>query len=249
MNPKPSTHRYRRVVLTTMVGLFLAACGTTPGPATTNEAVERLFEARRTFEGASSLANVRMTGKGGQSFRAAMTIDASGAMNLSALTPFGTTAAQVRIEDDRITLINHLRDTWWDGRLDQLSGGHALAEAFRVEGLSYLLTGLPPWEDQDRVNQEIVSDEYTRLSSGPLSLILSRGGILSGLLALGNEEISIRFEGQSIPPSKLQVASSIDPSRMVQFEHINLEFKPVTLDPLSIPAEYRRAQHWEAVVQ
>lgn len=249
MSLNTSTNGYRRISVVGLIGFFFASCATPPGPATTNEAVERLFAARQNFEGASSLANVRVTGKGGQSFRAALTIDAGGAMNLSALTPFGTTAAQVRIEDDRITLINHLRNTWWDGRLDQLSGGHALAEAFRVEGLSYLLTGLPPWSDQDRVSQEIVSEEFTRLSQGPLSLILSRSGIMTGLLDLGDDEIAIRFEGQSIPPAKLQVSSSIDPTRVVQFEHINLEFKSVTLNPLRIPADYRRAQHWETVVQ
>lgn len=238
---------FSKVLLSAILSAAFAAC--TSMPATSNEAVERLFEARRNFEGASSLADVRVTGKGGQSFRAALVIDASGGMTLSALTPFGTSAAQVRIENDSITLVNHLKNIYWQGNLDQLSGGHALADAFRVEGLSFLLTGLPPWTDEDRVRQEPVSEDLTRLSSGPLSLVVSRGGIASGRLDLGSDEVVIRFGGQSIPPAKLEVSSSLDPTKIVQFEHLDLDFKPVTLQPLNIPERYRRAEHWEMVVQ
>ncbi len=236
-----------RPLVTLFLSLLIAACSS--APRTTNEAVDRLFEKRREFEGASSLANVRVTGKGGQSFRASVLVDADGAMTLSALTPFGTTAAQVMIKRDRITLVNHLRNTYWEGDLAELSGGNPLADAFRVEGLSYLLTGLPPWTDQARVTQESVADGLTRLSSGPLTLVISRTGIVSGALALGNEEILIRFEGESIPPSRLAISSSIDPTRIVQFEHLDLDFKPVTLEPVRIPEDYRRAEHWETVVQ
>lgn len=247
MNQTMQAFRSRILPLTIPLVLIFCACTTRPG--TTNQAIERLFEARSSFEGARSLANVRVTGRGGQSFRATIAIDAAGRLALSALTPFGTTAAQIRIDGDRITLINHLRDTYWQGSLDELTGGHPLADAFRFEGLSYVLAGLPPWSDFGHAGQEIISEDLTRLSSRNLSLIVGPRGIVSGLLRTGQEDVQILFERPGIPPDKVQVSSSFDSTRLVQFEHIALDFEPVALDPLMIPSEYSRADHWESVVR
>lgn len=233
----------------TPVLLLLLSTACASAPATTDEAVTRLIEARSTFEGARSLANVRITGKGGQSFRASIAIDGLGNMSMSALTPFGTTAAQVRVDGHTVTLINHLRDSYWQGPIESLSGTHALAEALRIEGLPFLVVGLPPWGSNDRVTTTAVGDGLVRLTRDDLSLIASRSGLLSGRIGSGQDEVTVRFESPGMPPSKLQVSSSIDPTRIVQFDHVDLDFEAVVLDPISIPADYRRADSWESVVQ
>lgn len=170
-------------------------------------------------------------------------------MAMSAFTPFGTTAAQIRVQGDHLILINHMRNQYWEGTIDQLSDFNPLAGALRLEGLPFLLTGLPPWKSIDGVRQEIVSDDLVRLSDRNLHLITGRSGIVGGRLEIGRDEVVVRFGSPAIPATKVEVSSSIDPTRIVQFEHLNLAFGPVHLDPLQIPSHYTRAEYWESLVR
>ena len=240
-------------VWSSIVSIFLlligSGCTTTAPVVTTDEAVSRLFEARRDFPGANSVSSVRVTGRGGRSFRASIAIDPHGNMALTALTPFGTAAAHIRVEGDRVTLVNHLRNLYWEGTIRELSGANPLADVLRVEGLPFLLTGLPPWLSADRVRREMMEDGRMRLSDRDISLVVGSSGMVSGTVWIGAQEVNVRFREPAIPASGVEVSSPLQPERMVRFEHLNLELGPVVIEPIEIPADYRRTEFWESVVE
>lgn len=228
--------------------IVVASCAPRP-PATADEAVVRLQQQRSEFAGARSLARIQITGARSQSLRANIAISSEGVMTLWALTPFGTTAAAARIDGDHVTFVNHLRNLYWEGTLTDLSGGHGLADALSYRGLPFLLVGLPPWNDHEPVRQEMLTDHLIRLVQGELSVVVSSTGIVSSQLQRGSEVITMSLDQPSIPPTRVVLASTLDPSQTLQIEHLDLSFRSISVEPVRIPAAYRRVSSWEDAIR
>jgi hypothetical protein len=241
--------RSRLILLPLVISVLVpASCAPRP-PATAHEAVVRLQERKTEFAGARSHARIRITGPNSQSLRANIAVGSDGVMTLWALTPFGTTAAAARIDGNSVTFVNHLRNLYWEGSLSEISGGHGLTDALRYRGLPFLLVGLPPWEAHEPVRQEMLSPDLIRLTEGDLSVVVSASGIVMSELRRGPDTISMSLDQPSLPPTRVVLTSTLDPARTIVIEHLDLTFRSIEVEPVRIPATYRRVSSWEDAVR
>jgi hypothetical protein len=128
--------------------LFLAACATTrpaiespiaPLTATSAaEALQQLAARRAELPGARSFMRVRA---GKQSFKAQLRVQGE-RMQLTVYTPINTAAATLYADGDRVTFLNHVDLTQWQGSASQLAGSLGVF-ATKPSDLALLLLGFP----------------------------------------------------------------------------------------------------------
>lgn len=129
--------------------LLLAACATTRSAnespiapltaASAAEALQQLHARRAELPGARSLMRVRA---GQQSFKAQLRVQGD-RMELTVYTPLNTSAATLYAEGDRVTFLNNLQMTQWQGSASELAGSLGLFGASRPSDLALLILGYP----------------------------------------------------------------------------------------------------------
>lgn len=128
--------------------LFLAACATTR-PATESpiapltaasaaDALQQLAARRAELPGARSFMRVRA---GKQSFKAQLRVQGE-RMQLTVYTPLNTTAATLYADGDRVTFLNSVDMTQWQGSASQLAGSLGVF-ATKPSDLAMLILGYP----------------------------------------------------------------------------------------------------------
>jgi hypothetical protein len=127
--------------------LLLASCATTthsespiaplaPDP----NPLQQLSARRASLAGARSLMRVRA---GQQSFKALLRVQGD-RMELTVYTPLNTSAATLYAEGDRVTFLDHLNLTQWQGSAGELAGAlRIFATRVRPSDLALLLLGFP----------------------------------------------------------------------------------------------------------
>jgi outer membrane biogenesis lipoprotein LolB len=128
--------------------LFLAACATTRPAlessiapltaANAADALQQLNARRAALPGARSFMRVRA---GKQSFKAQLRVQGE-RMQLTVYTPLNTTAATLYADGDRVTFLNNVDRTQWQGSASELAGSLGLF-ASKPSDLALLLLGLP----------------------------------------------------------------------------------------------------------
>lgn len=129
--------------------LLLAACATTRSAnespiapltaASAAEALQQLHARRAELPGTRSLMRVRA---GQQSFKAQLRVQGD-RMQLTVYTPLNTSAATLYAEGDRVTYLNNLQMTQWQGSASELAGSLGLFGASRPSDLALLILGYP----------------------------------------------------------------------------------------------------------
>ena len=128
--------------------LFLAACATTRNAtespiapltaASASDALQQLNARRAELPGARSFMRVRA---GQKSFKAQLRVHGE-RMQLTVYTPLNTTAATLYAEGDRVTFLNSVDRTQWQGSASELAGSLGVF-ASKPSDLALLLLGFP----------------------------------------------------------------------------------------------------------
>lgn len=131
-----------------VIVLLLAACATSrtanESPiapltaASAADALQQLHARRAELPGARSLMRVRA---GQQSFKAQLRVQGD-RMELTVYTPFNTSAATLYADGNRVTFINNLQETQWQGSASELAGSLGVF-ASRPSDLGFLILGYP----------------------------------------------------------------------------------------------------------
>jgi hypothetical protein len=242
--------------------LFAAGCASTRPPAdakpiapvvaTGAAATWKELLARKTqFTGAQSLLRVKVSaGENTQSFRARLAVDAHGRMELDALTPIGTTAITIYADGDRVTFINHLQQTYWQGTAGALS--HAIgffAASTRPADFAMLLLGLPAVTGSvTTVNgvpcaSGICAPVAGALvtSTGPLTYETVAGGFNRVAALSAGELVLATFTLPGYPPTRLIVEhyTAAGLRERLDLEHLEIVTTAEPLTPPEIPEGYR----------
>jgi hypothetical protein len=185
-----------------------------------------------------------------QSFRARLAVDADARMELDALTPIGTTAVTIYTDGERLTFINHLQRTYWEG--DAAEVAHAIgffAASTRPADFARMLLGLPAIAEAGAAVNGIPCASgicppaagALVISSGPLTYETVAGGF-NRVAAVGNAELVLAtFTPAAYPPSKLIVEhyTAAGLRERLDLEHLEIVSTAEKLEPPEIPEGYQ----------
>jgi hypothetical protein len=212
---------------------------------------KELLARRQQFTGAQSLLRVKVSaGENTQSFRARLAADVRGRMELDALTPIGTTAIAIYADGDRVTFINHLQQTYWQGSAAQLARSIGFfAASTRPADFAMLLLGLP-----------VVTGPVTKVNGVPCAsgicapvsgaLVTTTGALtyetvaggLNRVAALsGRELVLATFTPAAYPPTRL-IVEHYDAAGLrerLDVEHLEIVATAEPLAPPEIPQGYQ----------
>jgi hypothetical protein len=252
----------KRVAVALAGALLAAACVSTRPPAdarpiapvVAREAAatwQELLARRAQFTGAQSFLRVKVSaGEHVQSFRARLTVDVNGRMELDALTPIGTTAVTIYADGDRLTFVNHLQRTWWQGSAAEVA--HTIgffAASTRPADFAMLLLGLPAATEGTTAAHEVpcasgicppVAGALVT-SAGSLTYEIVPGGF-NRVAAAGNGELVLAtFTPPGYPPSKLIVEhyTAAGLRERLDLEHLEVVSTADPLTPPEIPEGYQ----------
>jgi len=177
--------------------------------ATANDALQQLAARRAELPGARSLMRVHAAGR---SFKAQLRVQQQ-RMELVVYTPLNTSAATLFADGDRVTVLNHLALTVWQGNASELAGSlHLFASAARPSDLALLLLGFPA-------------------SSGTYE------ATPAGLAHASLGSIAVSFEPPSLPAQHVVVENG---GQRVEVEQLDVESTDEPLKEPSIPRTYRQ---------
>jgi hypothetical protein len=210
---------------------------------------QELLARRAQFTGAQSFLRVRVSAGGRvQSFRARLSVDydggdVNGRMQLDVLTPIGTTAVTIYADGDRLTFINHLQRTWWQGSAAEVA--HTIgffAASTRPADFAMLLLGLPA------ATAGAATPNGVPCASGicravPGALVMAAGSLtyeivpggFNRVAAVGSGELVLAtFTPPGYPPSKLIVEhyTATGLRERLDLEHLEVM---ATAEPLTAP--------------
>ena len=214
----------RRALAVVTLALVVASCRSVRPPAgaplqpvaapSAQAALDELFARRAAFTGARSLMRVRATRNGQtQSFRALLSVDGSNRMRLSMLTPLGTTGATIFADGDRVTFLNDVDKTSWQGSSAEFARSFGFFGALSPAEMAILLMGLPP------------SRQGIAYEPAPTGLARATAG-----------DVVVTFDPPVHPPKHVEVARG---SEKLEIEHLDLAASTDPIVAPSIPADYR----------
>lgn len=173
------------------------------------DALRELAARRAQLPGARSLLRVRA---GQQSFKAQMRVQGN-RLGLTVYTPFNTSAATLFADGDRVTFLNHMELTQWQGDASELAGSLGLfASTAKPSDLGYLLLGFPA-----------SAGEYDATASG-----LAHATIGS---------VSATFDPPSLPAQRVVVERN---GREIVFEQLEVTATDEELRAPKIPRDYQQ---------
>jgi len=173
-----------------------------------NEALHQLNARRAELPGARSLMRVHAAG---HSFKAQLRVQQQ-RMELVVFTPLNTSAATLFADGDRITFLNHLTMTAWQGNASELAGSLHVFGSARPSDLALLLLGFPA-----------NSGTYEAASAGLVHASLG--------------SIAVSFDPPSLPAQHVVVDSG---SQHLEFEQLDVESTDEPLREPAIPRTYRQ---------
>lgn len=170
----------------------------TPLRASSGEdALSQLHDRVAAFAGARSLMRVRATTAGKtQSFKAQLVIPNRESMELIAYTPLGTTAVTIRADGDRISFVNHVDKSSWEGSPEDLARSMSIyATSMKPADMAMLLIGLP--------------------ASPAVEYVATPAGLQSA----STSEVTVVFDPPLFPPKRVVVRRGAD---VVEIEHMEI---------------------------
>lgn len=161
------------------------------------EALSQLHGRVAAFAGARSLMRVRATTAGKtQSFKAQLVIPNRDSMELIAYTPLGTTAVTIRADGDRVSFVDHVEKSSWEGSPEDLARSLSIyATSMKPAEMAMLLIGLPAAQGVEYVSTP------------------------SGLQSGSTPEVAVMFEPPQFPPKRVVVRRGAD---LVEIEHMEI---------------------------
>ena len=149
------------------------------------------------FGGARSLMRVRATmGGRTRSFRAQLVVPDRRSMELIAYTPVGTTAVTIRADGDRVSFVNHLENSEWEGSPEELARSLSIyATDMLPSEMGMLLLGLP------------ATDMATYVATQ------------HGLASASSGDVGVTFDPPQFPPKRVVVRRGAD---VVEIEHLEI---------------------------
>jgi hypothetical protein len=184
--------------------VFISCRSTVPGTpmaalreSSPAEAMTQLRERVASFGGARSLMRVRATTGGRtESFKAQLVVPDRNSMELIAYTPLGTTAVTIRAVGDRISFVNHVAKSSWDGSPEDLARAMSIyATSMKPAEMAMLLIGLP------------AADGVEYIASP------------AGLESASTSDLTVSFDPPRFPPRKVVVRRGAD---IVEIEHMEI---------------------------
>ncbi|HET7707291.1 MAG TPA: hypothetical protein VFM36_14485 [Thermoanaerobaculia bacterium] len=165
--------------------------------SSSEDALSQLQSRVTAFAGARSLMRVRATTAGKtQSFKAQLVIPNRESMELIAYTPLGTTAVTIRADGDRISFVNHVDKSSWEGSPEDLARSMSIyATSMKPAEMALLLIGLPAPQGV----------EYTTTPAG--------------LQSASTPEVTVTFDPPQFPPKRVVVRRGAD---IVEIEHMEI---------------------------
>lgn len=202
-----------------VLALLLAACRTTrPGGESplaplTGDAKQELSARRDEFPGERSIIRIRtMNGVQTQSARAQLQVGKTGDMLMTVFAPvINTPVIRLYAANGRITVVNDLDKTAWQGTASDLTGNLAFVGA-NPNALAFLILGLPP--------REATSVEY-----GP-----------NGLQAARLQDAVVAYDPAVYPPQRVVIVRGM---QRVEIDHLEDYVSSTPIEPLTIPEGYR----------
>ncbi len=177
--------------------------------ATANDALQQLAVRRAELPGARALMRVQAAG---HSFKAQLRVQQQ-KMELVVYTPLNTSAATLFADGERVTFLNHLTLTAWQGNASELAGSLRLfASAAKPSDLALLLLGFP-------------------VSGGTYQ------ATPAGLAHASLGSIGVSFDPPALPAQHIVVDSG---TQRVEFEQLDVESTDEPLREPSIPRTYRQ---------
>jgi hypothetical protein len=203
--------------LAVVIALLAAACGTTrsanespiaPLSATSSaDALQQLAARRASLPGARALLRVHA---GQQSFKAQLRVQGE-RIELTAYTPLNTSAATLYADGDRVTFLNHLDRTVWQGSASQLAGSFdVFAAGATPSDVALLILGFPAR-----------SGTYDATSAGLASATLGA--------------IRATYDPPSLPAKHVVVVKG---TQQVDFTILDAGATDEPLSPPAIPRDY-----------
>jgi len=182
----------------------------TPLTATSaTDALQQLNNRRAQLPGARSLMRVRA---GQQSFKAQLRVQGD-RMELTVYTPLNTSAATLYAEGDRVTFLNHLQTTVWQGNASELAGALGLfASTAKPSDLALLILGFPATGGR----YEATTDGLTHATLG---------------------SIEATFEPPSLPAKHVVVTHG---AQGIEFEQLDVAATDEPLRAPKIPRDYQQ---------
>lgn len=227
-----------------MILVIASGCASNPVSSDTVENVwKQLLAEREAFEGARGLAVVTVTQGRRQSIDAGFTVGANGNLELSVMSPFGTSLATVFSGDGDVVIVNRSAQTYWEGSLRDLEGLLPLG-GIEMEGLGYLMAGLPPYSSGWSVDR--VGENALRVSRGELRMLVLPEGIAS--VEIGNPVMAkAGLDLPSRPPTRVTISDDAgNESAEIAIERMRLT--PAEVAGPTELAGYERVQTWLAVL-
>lgn len=198
------------------VVLLLAACASTStrpeapiAPLTATSAADALaqLQARRAqLPGARALMRVRA---GQQSFKAQLRVQGD-RMELTVYTPINTSAATLFADGDRVTFLNHIDLTQWQGSASELAGSLGVF-ASKPSDLAFLILGFPS-----------TSGRYDATPAGLAHATLGT--------------IDATFDPPSLPSKHVVIEHG---TQRIEFEMLDVEATDDPLRAPKIPRDYQ----------
>ena len=131
-----------------------------------------------------------------ESFKAQLVIPNRESMELIAYTPLGTTAVTIRADGDRISFVNHVDKSSWEGSPEDLARSMSIyATSMKPAEMALLLIGLPAPQGV----------EYTTTPAG--------------LQSASTPEVTVTFDPPQFPPKRVVVRRGAD---IVEIEHMEI---------------------------
>ncbi|HJW96514.1 MAG TPA: hypothetical protein VJ901_23085 [Thermoanaerobaculia bacterium] len=164
---------------------------------TAADALTQLQTRRAQLPGARALMRMRA---GQQSFKAQLRVQGD-RMELTVYTPLNTSAATLYAEGDRVTFLNHLELTQWQGSASELAGSLGVFGS-KPSDLAFLILGFPA--------------STGRYDATPAGLAHATLGSIDATFeppSLPSKHVTIEHGAQRIECEMLDVAESSDPLR------------------------------------
>ena len=208
---------------------------------TPEDAWARVVASREDFEGAKAYAKVRVvTPERIIRFNARILVSSDGRMEMSGLSPFGTSMFTLNFEPDRVVLRNHREKTIWEGDATELPEIVGLKGSFSTRSLPFLLFALPPDRGWPAEGEE--TGGFLRVTAKGGRAIVGRQGIVELTVEGGDGSITARYSLPSMPPRNVTIRPG-DGDETVEIEHLDLSFGPTEVGPVEIDPSYTRIEN------
>lgn len=237
------TRPFRPLTLLPLALLLVSGCASAPPSSTAARTWEELLSRRETFEGARGLSEVTLIQQQRRRLDVTFLLDPRGRLELSVISPFGTRVGTIFLESGELVVVNRAARLYWEGRVDELGEILPLG-GLQVEGIGFLLVGLPP--EVSGWTTSVPAEGFLEARRGDRRLLIHPDGIASA--DIGNPHtVKARLSLPSNPPTRISILDPED-SETAVVQHDQIEFAPVVVERPAIEDGFRRTANWLEVI-